>query len=193
MLWINLIMDTFAAMALASLPPSHDVMKDKPRDRRAFIISPSMKKNILIAGLSFFFFLWGLLYIFQHAQIEHMSDLLDFTFTENHNLSGNELSLFFTTFVALQIWNLLNVRAFMTKTSAFQLKGCQGFLLIFLIILIGQILIVSFGGDFFSVKRISLSDWLIIFGVTSIVLWIGEIIRWFERHQTQIHPIPTHE
>jgi P-type Ca2+ transporter type 2C len=186
MLWVNLIMDTFAAMALASLPPAESVMKDKPRDRKAFIINKKMKWNIIGVGGLFFVFLWGLLYIFQHADITCMTDFANLSFTAKHELTPKELSLFFTMFVMLQFWNMFNARAFFTGRSAFYLKGCRGFIFILLIIIIGQIFIVSLGGKMFSVVPLSITDWVIILAATSLVLWIGEVVRLFPNVNTPV-------
>ncbi|MBR6251835.1 MAG: calcium-translocating P-type ATPase, PMCA-type [Bacteroidales bacterium] len=177
MLWVNLIMDTFAALALASLPPSEAVMKDKPRDRKDFIINKQMTRSILGVGGLFFAALLVLLYIMQHADISSAGDLLNFTPTAEKHISPYELSLFFTIFVMLQFWNMFNARAFATGKSAFNLRGCSGFGFIAAAILIGQIAIISFGGRFFGVVPLSAADWCIIIAATSIVLWIGEILR----------------
>jgi Ca2+-transporting ATPase len=182
MLWVNLIMDTFAAMALASLPPSQGVMKEKPRSREAFIINRPMWKSIIGAGGIFFLFLLGLLYYFEHTDITSLTQIGSVAMGANTGLSGYELSLFFTIFVFLQFWNMFNARAFETGRSAFHFKGCGGFGLIALVILIGQILIVTFGGEFFNVEPLKAVDWAIIIGGTSIVLWIGELIRLFKRN-----------
>ena len=182
MLWVNLIMDTFAAMALASLPPSESVMKDKPRDRRAFIIDKVMGWAIVATGVVFFALLLVLLYIFQHADITSLTDLahLSLNATDKH-LTPYELSMFFTIFVMLQFWNMFNARAFKTGRSAFHFKGCNGFGLIALIIIIGQIFIVSVGGEMFNVTPIKPLDWAIIIASTSLVLWIGELFHLFAR------------
>lgn len=177
MLWVNLIMDTFAAMALASLPPSSVVMRDKPRSRSAFIITPGMWKNIIGTGLVFFLSLLGLLYYFEHADIAYLTDIGQVPLLPSSGLSGYELSLFFTIFVFLQFWNMFNARAYATGRSALHLRGCSGFGVTALIIVVGQILIVSVGGRFFSVEPLKFTDWLLIIGGTSIVLWIGEVIR----------------
>lgn len=177
MLWVNLIMDTFAAMALASLPPSQAVMKEKPRSREAFIINRPMWKSIISTGGVFFIFLLGMLYYFEHTDITTLTEIGNATMGATTGLSGYELSLFFTTFVFLQFWNMFNARAFETGRSAFHFKGCGSFGLIALIILIGQILIVTFGGMFFNVEPLKLVDWAIIIAGTSIVLWVGELIR----------------
>lgn len=181
MLWVNLIMDTFAAMALASLPPSASVMKDKPRPREAFIINNAMKRFIICIGGIFFLVLLAILYYFEHTDITCLTEIGSITMGGNTGLSGYELSLFFTIFVFLQFWNMFNARAFETGRSAFHFKGCEGFSLIALLILFGQILIVSIGGEFFNVEPLRLIDWLIIIAGTSLVLWIGEIIRLFNK------------
>ena len=179
MLWVNLIMDTFAAMALASLPPSRSVMKDKPRSRSAFIVSKSMWKSIVGVGGLFFVFLLCLLYYLEHADISSLSQIGRVPLGTADGLSPYELSLFFTIFVFLQFWNMFNARAFATGRSAFHFKGAGGFALIALAILMGQILIVTVGGPFFSVTPLKITDWLIIISGTSPVLWIGELIRLF--------------
>ncbi len=182
MLWVNLIMDTFAAMALASLPPSHSVMREKPRSREAFIINRPMWKSIVGVGGIFFVLLLGLLYIFEHYSVASMTELFSFlpqgvVDAAHPSLTPRELSMFFTIFVFLQFWNMFNARAFATGKSAFHFKGCSGFMYIALIIMLGQILIVSVGGQFFNVTPLSFTDWGLIVGGTSVVLWIGEIIR----------------
>lgn len=182
MLWVNLIMDTFAAMALASLPPSEAVMKDKPRDRNSFIITKAMGADIIGTGILFFAILFGLLYIFQHSDVTSLLRLFPVEMDKAfHNLSPYELSTFFSIFVFLQFWNMFNARAYATRRSALHLKGCSEFLFISLVILVGQILIVSVGGDMFNVVPLGLSDWAVIIGVTSVVLWIGELVRLFEK------------
>lgn len=182
MLWVNLIMDTFAAMALASLPPSESVMKDKPRDRNAFIITKPMRTDIIGVGVLFFGLLFGLLYIFQHADIGSMTEIFPIHVDKAfHNLSAYELSAFFSIFVFLQFWNMFNARAFATHRSALHLKGCSEFLFIALAILVGQIIIVEIGGDMFNVVPLCVTDWALIIGCTSIVLWIGEVVRLFEK------------
>jgi Ca2+-transporting ATPase len=166
MLWVNLVMDTFAAGALASLPPNSNVMNSKPRKNSDFIITKGMGYNILFVGVSFVLLLLGLLYYFKST----------------NGTSAYELSLFFTTFVMLQFWNMFNAKAFLTGKSAFfQLKDSKGFIAVAFLIIIGQVLIVEFGGDVFRTVPITFRDWLIIFGSTSMVLWIGEIVRLFRR------------
>ena len=177
MLWVNLIMDTFAAMALASLPPSESVMRDRPRDRRAFIINPSMWRFIIGTGLVFFALLFAMVYVFEHADVTSLPQLLHVTLGSESGLTPYELSLIFTTFVMLQFWNMFNARAFATGRSALHLEHCGEFLFIAAFIFVGQILIVEFGGRFFSVTPLRFSDWAIIIGGTSLVLWIGEGVR----------------
>ena len=182
MLWVNLIMDTFAAMALASLPPSERVMKDKPRDRNAFIINRPMRYDIIGMGGLFFVLQLGLLYIFHHADITCLTDLLSLHLDPSSSeMTPYELSLFFTIFVFLQFWNMFNARAFESHGSAFNLKGCSEFDFIALVILIGQILIVTFGGEMFNVTPLKVVDWVIIIAVTSLVLWVGELFRLFKK------------
>ena len=178
MLWVNLIMDTFAAIALASLPPQQSVMNDKPRKVTDFIISKPMSWNIFGVGGLFTVILLGVLVIMQHSEIASMTDLFSFSFGEYNGLSTYELSLFFTLFVMLQFWNMFNAKAFMTGKSAFHnLGSCKGFIGIAAVIFIGQILIVELGGAMFNVCHITLKDWLIITALTLPVLIIGEIKR----------------
>ncbi len=169
MLWVNLIMDTFAAAALASLPPNEKVMKDKPRKSGKngdFIITRPMKYTIFSVGFLFVAILIGLLLYFQ----------------ANGGLSPYRLSWFFTFFVMLQFWNMFNAKAFLEGTSALaNLKESKTFLLVALLILVGQYLIVTFGGEMFSVVPLSWKDWGIITGVTSFVLWFGELFRLISR------------
>lgn len=164
MLWVNLIMDTFAAGALASLPPDPKVMNDKPRRSDDFIITRSMSRTIVGTGLAFVAALLGMLFWF------------------GQDMSIYNLSIFFTVFVLLQFWNMFNARVFGTRKSAFSgLKGCGPFLFVVSLILIGQIIIVTYAGSVFRTVPISTTDWLITIGATSVVLWIGEIFRIFSR------------
>lgn len=181
MLWVNLIMDTFAAMALAALPPSKAVMRDKPRDRRDFIINRPMYNSIIGVGIIFFVLLLGILILFNHTDITCLYDFSNISWSSKTELSSYELSLFFTIFVFLQFWNMFNARAFATGQSALRLKHCSEFGLISLIIVFGQIFIVEVGGEFFNVTPLKILDWLIIIGSTSFVLWIGEFIRLFRK------------
>ena len=179
MLWVNLIMDTFAAMALASLPPTKSVMRERPRDRRKFIISTPMWHFILGIGGLFFVLMTGLLWLFEHAEVTDLSTFFSLIVNGRqswaHNaLSPFELSLFFTIFVMLQFWNLFNARAFLTGQSAFALKGCRGFLFIVSLIFVGQILIVQFGGQMFNVVPLEWDEWLFIILATSPVILVGE-------------------
>ena len=177
MLWVNLIMDTFAAMALASLPPSETVMRDKPRSRSAFIVTRTMWRDIIGVGMLFTAVLLVFLYYLEHTDITSLTQMFGQPFIPMHGLSPYELSLFFTVFVFLQFWNMFNARAFETGRSAFHLAHCRSFLFIAALIFAGQVLIVELGGPFFSVMPLSFADWIIIIGATSLVLWIGEIIR----------------
>ena len=177
MLWVNLILDTFAAMALASLPPSPQVMNAKPRDRSAFIITSHMKRRIISTGGLFFLLMMALLYLFRHADVESLLQPWHLDFSSPGHISPYELSLFFTLFVMLQFWNLFNARAFGTGRSAFHIAHCDGFVFIALLILVGQYLIVSFGGTMFSVVPLKAADWGIVIAATSAVLWVGELRR----------------
>ena len=177
MLWVNLIMDTFAAMALASLPPSESVMHDRPRRRTAFIINPAMRRGIIGTGFVFFGLMIGLLYYFEHVNVTSLAEIGSLKIGAADGLTPYEMSLFFTTFVFLQFWNMFNARAFATGRSALHLKGCSGFGLTSLIIVVGQVVIVTFGGRFFSVQPLKAVDWLIIIASTSLVLWVGELFR----------------
>ena len=178
MLWINLIMDTFAAIALASLPPSRRVMEDKPRDRNASILSKPMRIEILGVGFFFFFLLVAMLYIFEHGEYTSMRDLfLNLHISERDGLSTYELTLLFTTFVMTHFFYLFNARAFETGRSALHFKGCNGLLAIVAIILVGQIAMVELPGlqQFFNVEGLKLIDWIIIIIGSSFVLWVREI------------------
>jgi Ca2+-transporting ATPase len=165
-------------LALASLPPSKSVMKEKPRQTTDAIISKQMAKRIFGIGGLFFAILLGILLLFQHTDITSLTDLINFSWGENNGLSPYELSLFFTIFVMLQFWNMFNAKAFMTGKSAFSgLLSCKWFMIIAIIIFFGQILIVEVGGQMFNVCHLAITDWLIIVGGTLIVLLIGELTR----------------
>ncbi len=165
-LWVNLIMDTLAAMALASLPPSREVMQEKPRSSDAFIITRSMVRGILVIGGLFFAFTAVLLWYFEHQS----------------SMDDTELTIFFTIFVMLQWWNLFNARMLGSCHSAFRrLWACEGFLLVLLIVLVGQWFIVTFGGRMFRTVPLPWQTWAMIIAGTSVVLWVGEIYRWIER------------
>lgn len=187
MLWVNLIMDTFAAMALASLPPDHNVMRQPPRDRRKFIINPSMSRFIVAVGGLFSVLLVALFWLIKDMDVDSIGpsyfvSLLHSGVSNWHSIKPYESSIFFTTFVMMQFWNMFNARAFATGHSALRLKGCRGFLLIALLIFFGQILIVSFGGEMFNLQPLKLLDWVIIVVGTSPVLLIGEFARLLHRH-----------
>jgi P-type Ca2+ transporter type 2C len=175
MLWVNLIMDTFGAMALASLPPSQSVMKDKPRDRKAFILTKPMMKDILGVGGFFFLLLVVFLYIFQHTEITQMTDLLHCKFGEANGLSPYEQTLLFSIFVWTHLWYMFNTRSFETGKSFFQLKMSKEFFTIVAIIFIGQIAIVEVLYDFFNCTPMKLIDWVIIVVLSSLVLWAREL------------------
>ena len=167
MLWVNLIMDTFAAMALASIAPSMDVMNEKPRKRTDFIISPAMRNNIFGVGAGFLIVLMGLLAFFKN-----MSGGMDV----------HHLTVFFTIFVMLQFWNLFNASVFGTNHSIFKDAGhAMGMLGVALIILVGQFIIVTFGGKVFRTEPLPALEWAYIIAGTSVVLWIGEIWRGVKR------------
>lgn len=167
-LWVNLIMDTFAALALASLPPSHEVMKEKPRKASDFIINKSIGFGILFCGIVFFLVMFALL-----------------VYCERRGKGGvdvYELTMFFTTFVMIQFWNLFNAKALMSHHTAFRhfLKD-KGMILVLVLVLVGQWIIVTFGGEMFRTTSLSLHEWLLIIGSTSVVLWVGELWRAFKR------------
>ena len=184
MLWVNLIMDTFAAMALASLPPSERVMHNKPRRPEEHIITPAMTRQILGVGLFFVVLFFGLIQYFKHVAL---TSLTEFRFTEflahffdfrGGHLSQYELSLFFTIFVMLQFWNMFNAKAFLSGKSAFSdMRQSKGFVGVCILISLGQLIIVTFAGDLFSIVPLGWIDWVIIFVVTSLVLWVGEAAR----------------
>jgi len=188
MLWVNLIMDTFAAMALASLPPNEHVMHDKPRNPADHIITKAMAKNILGVGLFFVVLLFGLIQYFKHVELTSLTEFSISDFIGNFcnfkkgNLSAYELSLFFTIFVLLQFWNMFNAKAFLSGRSAFTaMRESRGFLGVGAIILLGQVVIVTFGGSLFSIVPLKAVDWVIIFVATSLVLWVGELVRLLRR------------
>lgn len=165
MLWVNLIMDTFAALALATEPPSKSVMERSPRHPKAFIISPAMAKNILGTAFIFMVFLVGFLLYIQKDGVDSPERSYD-------------LTIFFTVFVMLQFWNLFNAKCFGLRQSAFtKLIKNKGFLAIAATILVGQVLIVQFGGSIFRTVPLSAKDWLLIVAGTSVVLWAGELLR----------------
>lgn len=182
MLWINLIMDTFGAMALASLPPSRSVMNEKPRDRKAFILTRQMYYNVVGVGVVFFIMLLGFLYIFQHADICSMTDFLHLQLGTANSVTPYEQTLLFSIFVWTHFWYMFNARAFETDRSIFCLKESSGFKVIVGIIIIGQILIVEVLYNFFNVEPMfhnsnhpqGWMDWLIILVGSTLVIWIRE-------------------
>ena len=185
MLWVNLIMDTFGAMALASLPPSPEVMDSKPRDRKAFILNKAMSADIWGVGLFFFALTLGFLYIFQHAEITCMADLLTLHLGEANKVTPYEQTLLFSIFVWTHFWYMFNARSFETGKSYFKLKQSSGFKTIVGVIIIGQIIIVELLYNFFNVEPMfhttdwSLNingclDWIIIVGLSSLVFWVRE-------------------
>lgn len=188
MLWVNLIMDTFAALALASLPPSERVMTDKPRKRTDSIISASMSKRIFGLGGLFVLLLFALIQYFKHVDLKHIADFSpsDFIASLTNFSSGSfsiyELSVFFSLFVLLQFWNMFNAKAFKSAKSAFSgLSKCKNFLSISVLILLGQWLITSLGGEMFRVKALDTLSWVLIIVSTSVVLWGGELVRLIRR------------
>ncbi|MFA6816176.1 MAG: calcium-translocating P-type ATPase, PMCA-type [Lentisphaeria bacterium] len=167
-LWINLIVDTFASLALSTIPPSLDVMKEKPRKASDFIITPHLRKNILGTAFVFFIVLVGMLAYFNRWG--------------QSSINISELTVFFTFFVMLQFWNLLNARTLGSHQSAFQnLKHCRGLLLVMFLILVGQILIVQLGGAVFRTEPMSIGTWGVVIAISSFTLWIGELVRFIQR------------
>lgn len=177
MLWVNLIMDTFAAIALSALPPQKSVMNEKPRDPQAFILDKSMLHNIFGVGGFFFIMLLVLLIISQHSDITSMKDLLNFSFGERSQVTTYELTLLFTIFVMTHMGYMFNARGYKTGGSGWNLKGCDGFLLIATVITLGQIAIVQVPllNDFFNVEALPLLDWVIIFILGFLVTGIREL------------------
>ncbi|MBO5677016.1 MAG: cation transporting ATPase C-terminal domain-containing protein, partial [Bacteroidaceae bacterium] len=167
---------------LASLPPSMTVMKDAPRKREDFIIDKAMWANILSVGLIFTVLILGLAYVTNTYDIKSLADLLNLSaLAPQSGVSPYERSLMFTLFVMFQFWNMFNARAYLTGASALHFKGCNSFVSIAVVIVLGQIAIVTLGGTMFNVAPLSMNDWLICILGTSIVLWIGEIFRLFKK------------
>lgn len=179
MLWVNLIMDTFAAIALSALPPQKSVMDEKPRDPKAFILDRSMLQNIFGVGGFFFLMLLILLVIFQHTEITSMKDLLNFSFGERSHVTTYELTLLFTIFVMTHMGYMFNARGYKTGGSGWNLKGCDGFLLIATVVTLGQIAIVQipFLNDFFNVQALPIFDWIVIFIMGFLVTGIREVYQ----------------
>lgn len=185
MLWVNLIMDTFAALAFASLPPSMEVMKNKPRRSSDFILSKAMISRILSTGLLFMVLLFGIMQYFRNYDVASMADFNAkdffhsmFMFGEGGALTPYELSMFFSIFVFFQIWNLFNAKAFQSgHTAFFNMKGSKVFFLVVLGIIIGQYIIVTVGGQMFSVTPLSLVDWGYIIASTSLIMVVPLLIK----------------
>lgn len=166
-LWVNIIMDTFAAMAMASLPPSAEVMRDRPRRRDEFIISPGMARTIFTCGGAMVVVLLGMLFAWTFSQ---------------GGLTIRQLTLFFSTFVFLQFWNMFNAKGFETRHSVFTcLKGCREFFLILAAIGFGQVLIVEFGGPVFRTVPLAWGEWVAVIGLTSLIAFGGEAVRALRR------------
>ena len=181
MLWVNLIMDTFAAIALSALPPQKSVMNEKPRDPNAFILDKSMLRNIFGVGGFFFVMLLVMLVIFQHTDIQNMSDLLkmNFSFGDRNPVSTYELTLLFNVFVMTHMGYMFNARGYKTGGSGWNLKGCDGFLIIATVVTLGQVAIVQVPmlNSFFNVQQLPLNDWIIIFILGFLVTGIRESKR----------------
>lgn len=178
MLWVNLIMDTFAAGALASLPPNPGVMKEKPRKNTDFIIKRPIAIRILSAGFCFVAVLLGMMWYLGNP--EHLNSFFSYIAAEDRERYF--LSYFFTLFVMLQFWNMFNAKAYDSGKSAFaDIKTSGAFWLVAAIILVGQFIIVTFGGDVFRTMPLTATDWITIIATSSIVLWVGEAIR-FVKH-----------
>lgn len=186
MLWVNLIMDTFAALALASLPPSHEVMKKKPRRYDDFIINRHMSWGIIGSSALFVILLFGLMQYFRHCDLTSLSQfnigdffrsIISFSYNDGASFTPYELSLFFTTFVFLQFWNLFNARAFESGHTAFHDKrNSKIFFITLLAIVCGQIIIVEIGGTMFNVVPIKTADWVIVIAATSLVMIIPTLL-----------------
>ncbi len=177
MLWVNLIMDTFAAIALSALPPQKSVMEEKPRDPKSFILDSSMLRNIFGVGGFFFAILLVLLYIFQHTEINSISDLLNFSIGERNEVSVYELTLLFSIFVMTHMGYMFNSRGYKTGGSGWNLKECDGFLLIATVVTLGQVAIVQvpFLNSFFNAQQLPFLDWVVIFIMGFLVTGVREL------------------
>ena len=183
MLWINLIMDTFAAMALASLPPDRDLMKNKPRNRYAFIVDRKLFWHITLVGGIFCALMVWFTFIMEHADIR--PGIRGFQLGDYNGISDYESGLFFSAFVFLQFWNLFNAKAYGTNKSAWNMKNCSSFLFIVAVIFVGQLAIIYLGGEFFNVVPLELDDLLKIIIATSSVMIIGEVVRLVRNRNTK--------
>lgn len=191
MLWVNLIMDTFAALAFASLPPTQDVMEQKPRKNSDFIISGPMAKYILWVGIGFVLVLFGFLQYFKQVQIDTLSDFrildyfkhyFDFHYTVHDIMTPEDGTMFFTIFVFMQFWSLFNVKSFRTGHSIFyRMQESKVFFTTVLIIFLGQIIIVECGGKMFNVVPLNIIDWMWIIVGTSVIFWAGELVHFVRR------------
>ena len=177
MLWVNLIMDTFAAFALSGLPPSERVMSEPPRNRKAFIIDRDMMGNIVGVGVFFFLLSFLLLYVFQHADIKSLADLLTLSLGKKGSVTPYEQTLLFTVFVMTHFWYLFNSRAYNSGGSGLNMKGCDGFVGIALLVFFGQIAIVQLPvlAPFFNAVSLQISDWLVIICLSSLVVIVREV------------------
>lgn len=178
MLWVNLIMDTFAAVGLASLPPSAEVMREKPRRRSDSIITPPMRDFILGMGLAFFCVMAVMLYYFDRTDITSLSQIGRVALHDVSEMTLYEITVFFTVFVFLQFWNMFNARSFGALNPYVLFHSGKGFFTVLGVILVGQIAIVEIGGEFFNVMSLDVADWMVIIGVTSAVAVCGFVYRW---------------
>ena len=168
-LWVNIIMDTFAAMAMASLPPNPEVMRDRPRPRNEFIITPAMARTLFTCGGVMVVVLLGMLFYWSFGSGE---------------MTVRELTLFFSTFVFMQFWNMFNAKGFETRHSVFKdWHDCREFFLILLVIAVGQVLIVEFGGAVFRTVPLSWGEWAAVIGSTSLIAIGGEVVRTLGRRR----------
>ena len=195
MLWVNLIMDTFAALALASLPPSKSVMNEKPRAKDAHILTKPMITSIFTVGALFVLIMLGFVQYFKHVEVntladfslmDYLSNFFNFNAIDSKDYTTYEHTLTFTIFVFLQFWNLFNAKAYYTGKSAFcnAARTFGGFELALVIILVGHFAIVTFGGEMFGVEPLRWQDWTICLIGTSPVVIIGEIIRLFKKDKS---------
>ncbi len=192
MLWVNLIMDTFGAMALASLPPSRRVMEDRPRKREAFIVNRPMFGELCGVGLIFFAITLGFYWLFNHAEVTSIPQMFHASVGNVSEMTPYEATLLFSIFVWTHFWYMFNARSFETGESVFKLKMSQGFWTIVAIIVIGQLFITEIAYEFFNVEpMLHTLDWsfnpsgaldlAIIVAASSLVLWVREVYRLFRK------------